>query len=89
MWYVNVLRSKKDHQLYVGSTDDMKRRMEEHRIGRCESTKPRRPLDLEAYVTVKDESTAQELEKYFKTGSGMATLRKRISTSEVRRTQEG
>jgi len=29
---------------------------------------------------------ARNLEKYFKTGSGIATLRKRILTSEVRRT---
>ncbi len=85
MWYVYILRSKKDERLYVGSTDDLKRRLEEHREGRCESTRSRRPLELEAYVAVKDESIARGLEKYFKTGSGMATLRKRILTSGVRR----
>ena len=86
MWYVYILRSKKDGRLYVGSTDDLKRRLEEHREGRCESTRPRRPLELEAYVAVKDESIARGLEKYFKSGSGMATLRTRILTSEVRKT---
>ena len=86
MWYVYILKSKKDNNLYVGSTDDLKRRLEEHRKGRCEATRPRRPLELEAYVAVKDESTARGLEKHFKTGSGIATLRKRILTSEVRGT---
>ena len=86
MWYVYILRSRKDLRLYVGSTDNLKRRLEEHRMGQCASTRPRRPLDLEAYVAVKDESIARGLEKYFKSGSGMANLRKRILTSEVRRT---
>jgi len=44
MWYVSILSSKKDGRLYVGSTDDLKRRLEEHRQGRCESTRPRRIL---------------------------------------------
>ncbi len=86
MWYVYILTSKRDGRLYVGSTNDLKRRLEEHRQGQCESTKSRRPLELEAYVAVKEESVARNLENYFKTGSGMATLRKRILTSEVQRT---
>ena len=55
MWYVYVLSSKSDGTLYVGSTNDLKRRLEEHRQGRCESTRLRRPLELEAYVAVKEE----------------------------------
>ncbi len=86
MWYVYILTSKRDGRLYVGSTNDLKRRLEEHRQGQCEPTKSQRPLELEAYVAVKEESVAQNLENYFKTGSGMATLRKRILTSEVQRT---
>ncbi len=86
MWYVYVLASKKDDKLYVGSTNDLKRRLKEHEQGRCESTKCRRPFELQAYIAVKEESVARNLEKYFKTGSGIATLRKRILTSEVHRT---
>lgn len=37
-----------------------------------------RLFKLEAYVAVKTEKKAQELEKYFKTGSGRAVLNKRI-----------
>ena len=86
MWHVYVLSSKSDEKLYVGSTNDLKRTLEEHRQGCCESTRLRGPMELEAYVAVKEETTARNLEKYFKTGSGIATLRKRILTSEVRRT---
>ena len=37
MWHVYVLSSKSDEKLYVGSTNDLKRTLEEHRQGRCES----------------------------------------------------
>ena len=86
MWYVYILKSKADGKFYVGSTDDLRRRLQEHARGQSQSTKSRRPLELEAYIAVREECTARDLEKYLKTGSGIATLRKRILTSEVRRT---
>ncbi len=86
MWYVYILTSKKDGRLYVGSTNDLKRRLQEHTRGQSQSTRNRRPLELEAYVAVKGESIARDLEKYLKTGSGIATLRRRILPSEFRRT---
>ena len=86
MWYVYILRSTADDKLYVGSTADLKRRLREHNDGECTSTRHRRPFALEAYVAVQQESTARSLEKYLKSGSGIAILRKRILTSEVRRT---
>ena len=86
MWYVYILKSKADGKHYLGSTSDLRRRLREHTNGQSQSTTNRRPLELEAYIAVKEESTARDLEKYLKTGSGIATLRKRILTSEVRRT---
>ncbi len=85
MWYVYILRSAKDDGFYVGSTGDLRRRMREHASGQSRSTRNRGQLELEAYIAVREESTARELEKYLKTGSGIATLRKRILTSEARR----
>ncbi|MCH8947789.1 MAG: GIY-YIG nuclease family protein [Acidobacteria bacterium] len=85
MWYVYILRSSRDGRLYVGSTENLKRRLREHRNGQCSSTRNRRPVTLEAYIAVKQESTARSLETYLKSGSGIATLRKRILTSEARR----
>ena len=78
MWYVYVLRSLKDNNLYVGSTNDIDRRLSEHNSGKVDSTKNRMPLRLEAYFAVKDQLRAVELEQYFKTGSGKAFLQKRI-----------
>jgi len=78
MWFVYVLRSRRDKDLYIGSTNDIQRRLAEHNSGMVESTRPRLPFDLEAYVAVRDKARAVELEQYFKTGSGKAVLMKRI-----------
>jgi putative endonuclease len=81
MWYVYVLISLRDGKLYVGSTDDLKRRLREHEVGSCDSTRHRRPLKLEAYIAVRNEPVARSLEIYLKSGSGIATLRKRLIAS--------
>ena len=83
MWYVYILRSARDHKVYVGSTNDLRRRLREHKEGKVGWTKDRLPVLLEAYIAVRHESVARELEKYLKSGSGIATLRKRILPSEV------
>jgi predicted GIY-YIG superfamily endonuclease len=74
MWYVYILRSRTDNNLYIGSTNNMGRRLSEHNSGKVDSTKSRLPFSLEAYVAVKDKAKAIELERYFKTGSGRALL---------------
>jgi putative endonuclease len=78
MWYVYILRSSLDKKLYIGSTNNIDHRLNEHNSGKVESTKNRLPFSLEAYFSVKDKSRAIELEQYFKTGSGRALLNKRI-----------
>jgi predicted GIY-YIG superfamily endonuclease len=82
MWYVYILKMA-DGEYYVGSTNDLKRRIEEHINGRDISTKWRLPVVLEAYIAVKSEMTARRLEKYLNTSSGKATLRKRILPDEA------
>jgi predicted GIY-YIG superfamily endonuclease len=78
MWYVYILRSTIDKNLYVGSTNNIRRRLAEHNSGNVNSTKDRIPLNLEAYIAVRDKARAIALEQYFKTGSGRALLQKRI-----------
>ena len=78
MWYVYVLRSEKDEKLYVGSTNDLKRRLSDHNAGNVESTAPRKPFVLLAYFALHEKDKAIEFEKYLKTGSGKAFLQRRI-----------
>lgn len=82
MWYVYILKMA-DGKYYVGSTNNLKRRIEEHTKGHDITTKWRLPVVLESYIAVKSEMTVRHLEKYLKTSSGKATLRKRILPNEV------
>lgn len=57
MFYLYVLKSLKDQQLYIGSTNDLGKRFAEHNSGRVWSTKLRKPFKLiyyEAYGAEKD-----------------------------------
>ena len=82
MWYVYILQGTGNRFWYVGSTNDLERRMIEHRDGQCHSTKAHRPLELVSYIAVQSEYQARSLEKYFKTGSGKAILKVRILNNE-------
>ncbi len=66
MFYVYVLKSKKDEELYIGSTNDLKRRIKEHESGESFSTKLRRPFDLIYYEAYKDEKDARKRESSLK-----------------------
>jgi len=46
MYYVYVLKSKKDNNNYTGYTSDLRNRLTEHNEGKSVSTKNRRPLVL-------------------------------------------
>ena len=82
MWHTYILKMA-DGEYCVGSTNNLKRRMEDHTRGWGVSTKWRLPVILEAYIAVKSEGTSRRLEKYLKTSSGKATLRKRILPDEA------
>jgi len=77
MWYVYFLELSNGN-IYVGSTNDLKRRKRSHDNGEVNSTKPFLPLKLKSYVAVETESIARNLEKYFKSGSGKAIAKKRF-----------
>lgn len=82
MWYVYFLRLS-NGDTYVGSTNDLKRRLKSHELGHVTSTHNRRPVTLGAYVAVRGEAAARQLEQYFKSGSGKAFAKKRFLASEI------
>ena len=77
MWYVYFLELNNSN-IYVGSTNDLKRRFESHQNGDVISTKAYIPAKLKSYVAVETETNARDLEKYFKSGSGKAIAMKRF-----------
>lgn len=77
MWYVYFLQLN-NGDVYVGSTNDLRRRVDSHERGQVISTKAHRPIALKSYVAVKTETIARDLEHYFKSGSGKAFATKRL-----------
>jgi putative endonuclease len=75
MWYVYFLELS-NSDIYVGSTNDLKRRINSHQGGQVQSTKAHVPVKLRSYVAVESETKARDLEKYFKSGSGKAIAKK-------------
>jgi len=54
MYYLYILRSHKDLGYYVGTTDNLEKRIKEHNSGKTKSIKHRIPFDLaysEKYAT--------------------------------------
>jgi putative endonuclease len=78
MYYVYILRNQ-DGRLYIGYTEDLRRRFEEHNDGLSTATKPYRPWLLifyEAYVSKRD---AKRREMYLKTSKGRTTIKTMLS----------
>jgi putative endonuclease len=61
VWYVYFLKLKND-DIYVGSTNDLRRRFNSHRNGNVVSTRKFLPVVLSSYVAVQDEIIARKLE---------------------------
>ena len=77
-FYVYLLFSVKDKQLYIGYTEDLKARLKEHFHGRVTSTKFRRPLQLTYYEAFTNRKDAKAREKFLKSGFGRAQLKKAL-----------
>lgn len=66
MYYLYILKSLKDDNLYVGTTDDVEKRLEEHNSGKSKSTRLRRPFQLVHKETYETLSEARKREWYLK-----------------------
>lgn len=77
-FYTYVLLSLKDNKCYVGHTNDLKRRLEEHNNGKNFSTKSRKPFKLIYYEACLDENDAKQREKYLKNTVGRRYLSRRL-----------
>lgn len=83
MYYIYFLKSIHHELYYTGCTCDLKKCLEQHNPGISQSTKHYAPFELTANIAVRTSKQASDLEKYFKTGSGKAFVRKRILRCEA------
>ncbi|PIR82367.1 hypothetical protein COU20_02490 [Candidatus Kaiserbacteria bacterium CG10_big_fil_rev_8_21_14_0_10_59_10] len=82
MHYVYIIKSERDGELYVGSTNNLRRRLAEHNAGVVESTARRRPFALRYYEAYHCEKDARVREmRLKKDGRALYVLKKRIATS--------
>ncbi|MFA5773456.1 MAG: GIY-YIG nuclease family protein [Candidatus Paceibacterota bacterium] len=82
MFYLYILKSKKDNNIYIGSTNDLRRRLSDHNNGKVFSTKSRRPFELRYYESYFDESDARKRESSLKKdGRALFQLKIRIKRS--------
>ena len=79
MYYVYVLKSLKDKNLYVGHTKDLVKRFKQHNTGQVDCTKSRTPFSLLYYEACNVLEDAIKREKSLKTGFGRAYLNRRLS----------
>lgn len=77
-FYTYVLLSNKDNNYYIGYTNNLKRRLEEHNSGKNFSTKPRTPFKLIYFEGCINEDDAKQREKYLKSTIGRRFIKKRL-----------
>lgn len=79
MFSVYLIQSVADaDQRYVGTTADLRRRLQAHNEGNSSHTSKFRPWRLVTYVAFSDRTKAAAFERYLKSGSGHAFAKKRL-----------
>ena len=78
MFYVYILKSVGVDWRYVGYSSDLKERFRQHNNGKVKATRNYRPFELACYIAVMDKETALKLERYFKSGSGIAWMNRHL-----------
>ena len=67
-----------DGHWYIGSTDNLKRRLAQHEAGECTDTRKRLPVELVYFEGCRSLDAARERERQLKTGFGRGYLNKRL-----------
>jgi putative endonuclease len=78
-YYVYVLLSEADQQLYTGYTANLRERIQLHNDGKVKSTMNRRPLKLIYFEGCLHQQDATRREKYLKSGNGKIYLKNRLN----------
>jgi putative endonuclease len=78
MFTVYAVKSLNKNYIYVGLTNDIERRLNEHNSGNNKTTKPYRPFVLIYSEELNTRIEARKREKYLKSGIGKEFLKKLI-----------
>lgn len=78
MYYVYVLESLKNKELYIGQTSNLKRRLNDHNKGKSKHTSKNKPYKIIFYLAFGNESDFKRFERYLKSGYGRKFLKSSI-----------
>ena len=78
MFYTYAFYDKTRQIFYIGYTNDLKRRVAEHKYGKTQTTSRMTDKMLVYYEACMSKEDAMEREKQLKTGFGRGYLRKRL-----------
>lgn len=78
MHYCYILKSLKDSSYYIGSTQNLKARLDKHNRKEVTYSASKAPFTIEWYGAFKSKELALNFEKYLKSGSGFAFRNKRL-----------
>jgi len=78
MYYFYVLKFKENNKFYYGFTNNLKRRIGDHKSGNSDFTHRNGQFDLIFYEAYINEYDAREAERYFKTGHGREVLKSKL-----------
>lgn len=78
MYYVYIIKSKKDRELYTGFTNNIQTRIQKHNDGSVESTKRRKPFELVYFEGGLNKTDALHREIYLKTAWGKRYIKNRL-----------
>jgi len=80
MYYVYIIQSiNNSEKIYIGYTQNIKERVQKHNHGGSTYTKEHRPWKLVFYCALNSKYKALQFEKYLKSHSGRAFIKKRLS----------
>lgn len=79
MYFVYILKNKRSSSLYIGFTNNLRRRLKEHAEGKSKYVGHRGVLYYEAYKSMKDAQIREKMLKKY--GSSYGHLKQRIKSS--------
>jgi predicted GIY-YIG superfamily endonuclease len=77
-FYIYILQSERDEDRFYTLTDDLRKRLRSHNAGRVLHAAKWRPWRLKAYVALSDGVRAAAFERYLKSASGRAFVKKHL-----------
>ena len=83
MHYVYILKLA-NGSLYTGRSDNLKRRISEHMIGKVKSTAHKLPVNIIYYEAYLEKKDAINRELFLKTGDGRQQIQRQLKSTLLR-----